>query len=90
MGAGEYCRFGILTASDRASSGEYEDLSGPSIEEFLEETLTSPWEVERVVVPDDEQRIVSSLIDMIDNRGCSVVVTTGGTGPSPRLSLIHI
>lgn len=84
MGAGEYCRFGILTASDRASSGEYEDLSGPSIEEFLEEALTSPWEVERLVVPDDEQRIVSSLIDMIDNRGCSVVVTTGGTGPSPR------
>ena len=84
MGVGEFCRFGILTASDRASSGEYEDLSGPAIEGFLEEALTSPWEVERVIVPDEEHEIASSLIDMVDNKGCSVVVTTGGTGPSPR------
>ena len=84
MGVGEFCRFGILTASDRASSGEYEDLSGPAIEGFLEEALTSPWEVVRVIVPDEENEIASSLIDMVDNKGCSVVVTTGGTGPSPR------
>ena len=43
MGVGELCRFGVLTASDRASNGEYEDLSGPAIEEFLRETLSSPW-----------------------------------------------
>ena len=84
MVVGEYCRFGILTASDRASSGEYEDLSGPSIEGFLQEALTSPWEVERIVVPDDKGSISSSLIELVDERGCSVVVTTGGTGPSPR------
>ena len=84
VGVGEFCRFGILTASDRASSGEYEDLSGPAIEGFLEEALTSPWEVERVIVPDEEHEIASSLIDMVDNKGCSVVVTTGGTGPLPR------
>ena len=84
MGTGEYCRFGILTASDRASSGEYEDLSGPSIESFLEQALTSPWEVERVVVPDERDSIISSLIELVDVKRCSVVVTTGGTGPAPR------
>ena len=89
MGVGELCRFGVLTASDRASSGEYEDLSGPAIEGFLEEALTSPWEVERVIVPDEMHEIASSLIDMVDNKGCSVVVTTGGTGPSP-VSYTHL
>ena len=47
MGTGELCRFGILTASDRASAGEYEDLSGPAIEEFLKNTLSSPWQIVR-------------------------------------------
>ncbi|DAC46627.1 MAG TPA: molybdopterin adenylyltransferase, partial [Candidatus Poseidoniales archaeon] len=61
---GEYCRFGILTASDRASSGEYKDLSGPSIEDFLRETLTSPWGVERMVVPDEKDTISSSIIEL--------------------------
>ena len=84
MNVGEHCRFGVLTASDRASSGEYEDISGPSIEEFLEEALTSSWQVERMVVPDDMETIGASLIEIVDVRGCSVVVTTGGTGPSPR------
>ncbi len=60
MGTGELCRFGILTASDRASSGEYEDLSGPAIEEFLKNTLSSPWEVERKLVSDEEKIIAVS------------------------------
>tara|TARA_B100000686_G_scaffold348238_1_gene438757 strand:- start:898 stop:1449 length:552 start_codon:yes stop_codon:yes gene_type:complete len=80
----ETCIFGVLTASDRASKGEYEDLSGPAIEGFLEEALTSRWEVERRLVEDDRDSIEAALIDLIDNHGCSVVVTTGGTGPSPR------
>ena len=57
MGTGELCRFGILTASDRASSGEYEDLSGPAIEEFLKNTLSSPWEVVRELVSDEKSII---------------------------------
>jgi molybdopterin adenylyltransferase len=80
----ETCRFGVLTASDRASKGEYEDLSGPAIEGFLEEALTSDWEVERRLVEDERESIEAALIDLIDNLGCSVVVTTGGTGPSQR------
>ena len=78
------CRFGILTASDRASSGEYEDLSGPAIEEFLKNTLSSPWEVERKLVSDEEKIIEEALIDLVERKKCSVILTTGGTGPSIR------
>jgi len=80
----ELCLFGVLTASDRASSGEYEDLSGPAIESFLRDAVTSQWKVVRRLVTDDKDSIEDALIDLIDNQGCSVVVTTGGTGPSPR------
>jgi molybdopterin adenylyltransferase len=78
------CRFGILTASDRASSGEYEDISGPAILTFLQEAVTSPWESVRVVVPDECAEIEAALIRLVDTDGCSVIITTGGTGPAPR------
>ena len=78
------CRFGVLTASDRANSGEYEDLSGPEIERFLEEALTSEWEVVRVLVSDVQTSIEEALVKLIEIDRCSVVITTGGTGPSPR------
>jgi molybdopterin adenylyltransferase len=84
MAAGQVCRFGVLTASDRASAGDYEDLSGPAIEEFLSEAVTSPWEVVRCLVPDEQSLIEASLRELVDSEGCSVVVTTGGTGPAPR------
>ncbi len=75
---------GVLTASDRASMGEYEDRSGPAIVEFLAEALTTPWEVERSLVPDERDEIEAELIRLVDEVGCSLVVTTGGTGPAPR------
>ena len=84
MAGSRVCRFGVLTASDRASAGDYEDLSGPAIEKFLSEAVTSPWEVVRCLVPDEQSLIESSLEDLVDNEGCSVVITTGGTGPAPR------
>ena len=84
MGVSELCHFGVLTASDRASSGEYEDLSGPAIESFLQDAVTSPWKVIRRLVADEKEDIEEAIVDLIDNQGCSVVVTTGGTGPSPR------
>ena len=77
------CHFGILTASDRATAGEYEDRSGPAINQFLEEALTSPWEVSRRLVEDEQEIIEQALIDLCDE-GCSVIITTGGTGPAPR------
>jgi len=84
MAEGEMCKFGVLTASDRASSGDYEDLSGPAIVGFLEDALTSPWEVVRRLVPDEREEIERVLAELVDSEGCSVVVTTGGTGPAPR------
>ena len=84
MAAGELFRFGVLTASDRASAGDYEDLSGPAIEQFLDEAVTSPWEVVRRLVSDEQSLIEAALVELVDVEGCSMVVTTGGTGPAPR------
>ena len=83
MSADETCRFGILTASDRATAGEYEDRSGPAIKQFLEEALTSSWEFSRRLVEDEQDVIEKALIDLCEE-GCSVIITTGGTGPAPR------
>jgi len=77
-------RIGILTASDRASAGVYEDLSGKAIIDRLTEYLTSPWEPVYEVIPDNYETIKTTLTSLIDDRHCSLVVTTGGTGPAPR------
>lgn len=76
-------RFGVLTASDRASDGTYEDRSGPAIAGFLEEAIANPFEIERVVIPDEQAGIEAALVDLC-GRGCAVIITTGGTGPAPR------
>ena len=77
-------RIGILTISDRASSGEYEDRGGPAIQEYLNEVLTSSWQPVAEVIPDDQDVIEAALIRMCDDEGCCLVITTGGTGPSKR------
>ncbi|NET05646.1 MAG: molybdopterin adenylyltransferase [Symploca sp. SIO2B6] len=77
-------KVGILTASDRASAGIYEDLSGKAVIDLLREYLTSEWNSVYRVVPDDQHRIETELKNMIDQAGCCLVITTGGTGPAPR------
>jgi molybdopterin adenylyltransferase len=77
-------RIGIVTVSDRASAGVYEDRGGPAIHEYLAEVLTSPWDVVTRLIPDEQAQIEQTLIDLCQTEGCSLVVTTGGTGPSPR------
>ena len=77
-------RIGILTVSDRASKGVYEDRGGPAIREYMAEALTNPWRPVAMIVPDEFERIKAALIDMVDAQGCSLVVTTGGTGPAAR------
>ena len=77
-------KIGILTVSDRAFRGIYEDRGGPAIHAYLTEVLTSPWEAVARVTADEFEQIEAALIDMIDNKGCSLVVTTGGTGPAAR------
>lgn len=77
-------RIGIVTVSDRASKGDYEDRGGPAIREYLEEVLTSPWEGLSKVIPDEQAVIEQTLIDLCDNEQCCLIVTTGGTGPARR------
>lgn len=77
-------RIGILTASDRATSGEYEDLSGPEIEAFLDEILSTPMVFHRKLVQDNIDDISDALVELSDDLGCGLVLTTGGTGPAPR------
>ena len=80
----EKVRIGIVTVSDRASRGEYEDLGGPAIREEMGRILTTPWEPVARVVPDEQSEIEAALRELCDNEGCCLVVTTGGTGPAPR------
>lgn len=77
-------RIGIVTLSDRASAGVYEDLSGKAIDETLTGWLATPWEKKYRLIPDDRPTIEATLIELVDVDGCSLVVTTGGTGPAPR------
>ncbi|MCC7272257.1 MAG: molybdopterin adenylyltransferase, partial [Alphaproteobacteria bacterium] len=77
-------RIGILTVSDRASRGEYEDRGGPAVVETLRTMLSVPWEAALRIVPDDRPAIEAALIALCDTEGCALVVTTGGTGPAPR------
>lgn len=77
-------KIGIITVSDRASAGAYEDLSGKAIQETLNEYLTSDWEEIAEIIPDEQDVIEKTIIDMVDNHECFLVVTTGGTGPSKR------
>ena len=77
-------RIGIVTVSDRASRGEYEDRGGPAILEYLRDVVTSPWEAVARVIPDEHAVIEQTLRDLCDVEGCCLVVTTGGTGPALR------
>ncbi len=77
-------RIGILTMSDRASAGIYEDLSGKAIEDTMNDYLTSTWEKVYEVIPDDQPTIEATLKRMADEDGCCLIVTTGGTGPALR------
>jgi len=77
-------RIGIVTISDRASSGIYEDLSGPAIRATLKAYLTSPWEEVYRLIPDEQPNIEATLRELCDQAGCCLVLTTGGTGPAKR------
>ena len=77
-------RIGIVTISDRASAGIYEDLSGPAIAAYLQETLSSPWQAVARVIADERPLIAGTLIDLADVQGCCLILTTGGTGPARR------
>ncbi len=75
---------GVLTVSDRASRGEYEDISGKAIIDYLKDVIKTPFRIEYRIVPDDRDLIEKQLKEMVDELGCSLILTTGGTGPAHR------
>ncbi len=77
-------KIGIVTVSDRASQGVYEDLSGKAIMDTLDEYLKSDWESVYALIPDEQKLIEETLKKLSDEDGCCLIVTTGGTGPAPR------
>ncbi|MEZ5741300.1 MAG: molybdopterin adenylyltransferase [Burkholderiaceae bacterium] len=80
----ESIRIGLVSVSDRASSGVYEDKGLPGLTDWLERALTTRWEACTRLIPDEQPVIEQTLIDLVDNEGCHLVLTTGGTGPAPR------
>lgn len=77
-------RIGVVTVSDRASRGVYQDQGGPAIVACLREMLTGEWEPVSRLIPDEQEQIESTLRALCDDEGCCLVVTTGGTGPAKR------
>ncbi len=77
-------QIGLVSISDRASSGVYQDEGIPALEEWFGRALASPWCVEKRLIPDEQPLIESTLIELCDQAGCHLVLTTGGTGPAPR------
>jgi molybdopterin adenylyltransferase len=77
-------QIGIVTVSDRASAGIYQDLGGPAIRQCLGEILCCPWEADARIIPDEQPLIEETLKRLCDEEGCCLVITTGGTGPARR------
>lgn len=80
----ESITIGLVSISDRASDGTYEDQGIPALRDWLGRALTSPWQAETRLIPDDRETIERTLRELADEAGCSLVLTTGGTGPAPR------
>jgi molybdopterin adenylyltransferase len=75
---------GLVSISDRASSGAYEDKGIPALREWFEAALKTAWRMETRLIPDEQPLIERTLIELVDVVACDLVLTTGGTGPAPR------
>lgn len=84
MSEAQVARIGIVTVSDRASRGEYQDRGGPAIVEYLQGVLASDYEEVVRVVPDEPAVLQQTLVELCDRQSCCLVITTGGTGPASR------
>ena len=77
-------RIAIVTVSDRASRGEYQDKGGPGAEDWLRATITSPMQITRTIIPDGRASVAETLRQLCDGLGADLILVTGGTGPAPR------
>jgi molybdopterin adenylyltransferase len=75
---------GLVSVSDRASTGVYEDQGVPALRDWFTQALSSPWQMETRLIPDEHDLIAATLIELVDEIGCDLVLTTGGTGPARR------
>jgi molybdopterin adenylyltransferase len=75
---------GLISISDRASTGVYEDQGIPALKDWFTAALSSPWRMVTRLIPDEQERIAATLKELVDGEGCHLVLTTGGTGPAPR------
>ncbi|OYV37062.1 MAG: molybdopterin adenylyltransferase, partial [Thiomonas sp. 20-64-5] len=82
--AADSVRIGLVSISDRASSGIYEDKGLPALRDWLSRALRNPLTFVERLIPDDRLHIASTLVDLVDAQHCDLVLTTGGTGPAPR------
>ena len=82
--AHERVRIGLVSISDRASSGVYEDKGIPALRDWLARALLNPIDWQTRLIPDEQQVIEATLCELVDEAGCDLVLTTGGTGPAPR------
>lgn len=80
----EMLKIGLVSISDRASSGVYQDAGLPALQEWFALALSSPWQAITRLIPDEQAQIEATLIELADSEGCHLVLTTGGTGPAPR------
>ncbi|WP_454456917.1 molybdopterin adenylyltransferase [Thauera phenylacetica] len=80
----EPIRIGLVSISDRASDGTYEDQGIPALKDWLGKALTSSWSAETRLIPDERALIERTLVELVDVAGCNLVLTTGGTGPAVR------
>jgi molybdopterin adenylyltransferase len=77
-------KLGLVSISDRASSGAYQDAGLPALQEWFAQALSSPWQSVTRLIPDEQAQIEATLIELADVESCHLILTTGGTGPAPR------
>ena len=77
-------KIGLVSISDRAATGVYQDLGLPHLQAWLEKALITPWQAETRLIPDEKSEIEFTLKQLVDDEGCSLILTTGGTGPAIR------
>lgn len=84
MSTSNELRIGLVSISDRAAQGVYQDQGIPALQDWFTQALTSPWQAITRLIPDEQAVIEATLIELVDIQGCHLVLTTGGTGPAPR------
>ena len=77
-------KVGFITISDRAARGEYEDIGGPAMQQWISNALLSPFDTESIIIEDEQKIIEKTMIDFAEDKKCNLILTTGGTGPTTR------